>query len=90
MFSLAPTERAKEAREMDVNQAIEQARADIKAGRDKEAGRLLSDAVAQSDAAQAREIKELAQQGREMAGILGRGRWKELIRLADLRVSKAA
>jgi hypothetical protein len=75
---------------MDVNQAIEQARADIKAGRDKEAGRILSDAVAHSDPSQAREIKELALQGREMAGILGRGRWKELIRLADLRLSKAA
>lgn len=75
---------------MDVDQAIEQARSNIKAGRDKEAGRLLSDAVAHSDSAQAREIKELAQQGREMAGILGRGRWKELIRLAETRLAKAA
>jgi hypothetical protein len=75
---------------VDVNQAIEQARADIKAGREKEAGRLLSDSVAHSDPTQAREIKQLAEQGREMSGLLGRGRWKELIRLAELRMSKAA
>lgn len=75
---------------MDVNQAIEQARADIKAGRDKEAGRLLSEAVPHSTAEQAREIGKLAEQGREMAGLLGRGRWKELIRLSELRQKRAA
>ncbi len=75
---------------MDVDQAIEQARADIAAGREKEAGRLLSDVVGHATPEQARQIKQLAAQGREIAGILGRGRWKELIRLADLREQKAA
>ena len=36
-----------------------------------------------------REVRELAAQGLERAGRFGKGRWEEVIRIADLHPAKA-
>ncbi len=74
---------------MDVTQTIEEARRQLASGREKEAARLLTDAVyATHDAELERRIRELALQGREHAGRFGKGRWDEIIRIAELRAGK--
>ena len=35
-----------------------------------------------------RSIRELAMEGREHAGRFGKGRWEEIIRIAELRAAK--
>ena len=73
---------------MDVAQTIEQAREELKQGRGKEAARLLTDAAYQTkDPALERQIVRLAEEGRAMAGPFGRGRWKEIIRVAEQRAN---
>ena len=68
---------------MDVRTAIDEARGMM--GQDeKRAARMLTDAaVACGDAGMAREIRALGEQGLASAGRFGKGRWQEVIRLAN-------
>ena len=69
----------------DVQALVAQARNDLGAGKDKEAARLLTDAAYHTHDPQVeREVRELAAQGLERAGRFGKGRWQEIIRIADL------
>jgi hypothetical protein len=71
---------------MDVSATIEEARRELEAGRDKQAARLLTDAAyATQDTELEEQIRRLATQGRESAGMFGKGRWDEIIRVADVR-----
>ena len=57
---------------------------------DKQAARLLTDAAyATHDPAAEDEIRRLAEEGRQSAGMFGKGRWDEIIRIANLRREKA-
>lgn len=74
---------------MTVAQTIEEARRELAAGHDKQAARLLTDAAYEThDPELERKIRELAMEGRQKAGFLGKGRWDEIIRIADLRAEK--
>ena len=74
---------------MDVTQTIEEARREFAAGHEKEAARMLTDAAyATHDPELERKIRELAEEGREHAGRFGKGRWEEIIRVAELRAAK--
>lgn len=74
---------------MDVARTIEQARRELQAGHEKEAARLLTDAAYDThDTVQERKIHELALEGRERAGRFGKGRWDEIMRIAELRGAK--
>jgi hypothetical protein len=74
---------------MEVSSTIEQARRKLADGKDKEAARLLTDAAYEThDPELERSIRELAIEGREKAGFLGKGRWDEVIRIADVRSQK--
>jgi hypothetical protein len=71
---------------MTVDQTIQEARRELAAGHDKQAARLLTDAVYDThDAELERQIRELAEEGREKAGRFGKSRWEEIIRIAELR-----
>jgi hypothetical protein len=71
---------------MDITATIEEARKELAAGKDKHAAQLLTDAAYRThDPELERAIRELAVQGREQAGRFGKGRWDEIIRVADLR-----
>jgi hypothetical protein len=71
---------------MDVSATIEEARRELEAGHDKQAARLLTDAAyATHDTELEEQIRQLAAQGRESAGMFGKGRWDEIIRVADVR-----
>jgi hypothetical protein len=75
----------------NVQDLVEKARDDLAAGHEKQAARLLTEAVYHThDADIERQIRELAAQGREHAGRFGKGRWEEIIRVADLRAGSAA
>lgn len=75
---------------MDPEKAIEEAKRLLEAGKDKKAAQLLTDAAYRThDPELERRIRDLAIQGREKAGFFGKGRWNEIIRIAELR-SKAA
>lgn len=74
---------------MNVPEAIDEARRELAAGHDKEAARLLTDAVyATHDPSLEADIRKLAEEGREHAGRFGKGRWEEIIRIAELRAAK--
>jgi hypothetical protein len=65
------------------------ARDHLAAGDDKQAARLLTDAVYNThDPEIGQEVRELASQGRERAGRFSKGRWEEIIRIADLRAPR--
>jgi hypothetical protein len=67
---------------------VDEARRELAAGRDKQAARLLTDAAYHThDPAIERQVRELALEGREKAGLFGKGRWDEIIRIADLHVA---
>lgn len=69
---------------MDVRSAIEEARGMLDRGDDKAAARTLTDAaVACQDPGMAREIRALGERGLADAGRFSKGRWQEVIRLAD-------
>jgi hypothetical protein len=71
---------------MDVVATIEEARRELEAGHEKQAARLLTDAAyATHDAGLEEQIRLLAAKGREGAGMFGKGRWDEIIRVADVR-----
>ena len=74
----------------DVPALVAQARDELAGGNDKQAARLLTDAAYHThDPEVEREVRELAAQGLERAGRFGKGRWEEIIRIADLHVAKA-
>jgi outer membrane protein TolC len=71
---------------MDVAQTIEEARRELAAGHGKQAARLLTDAAYEThDAQLEQEIRKLALEGRANAGLFGKGRWDEIVRIAELR-----
>ena len=71
---------------MDVVQTIETARREMAAGHGKQAARLLTDAAFEThDPDLEREIRDLALEGRASAGMFGKGRWDEIVRIAELR-----
>ena len=75
---------------MTVAETIEAARRELAAGHGKQAARLLTDAAYEThDAELERQIRDLALEGREQAGRLSRGRWDEIIRIAELRSTKS-
>jgi hypothetical protein len=70
----------------DVQTLVQGARDHLAAGDDKQAARLLTDAAYHThDPAIEQQVRELAAQGLERAGRFGKGRWAEIIRIADLR-----
>jgi hypothetical protein len=69
----------------DVQGLVKKARDDLAAGKDKEAARVLTDAAYHThDPEIEQHVRELAEQGLERAGRFGKGRWEEIIRIADL------
>lgn len=74
---------------MTVTELIEEARRELAAGHDKQAARLLTDAAYNTnDPAYEGKIRDLALEGRNKAGLFGKGRWDEIIRVADVRAAK--
>ncbi len=70
----------------NVQALVAKARDSLAAGDDKEAARLLTDAAYHThDPEIERQVRGLAAQGLERAGRFGKGRWAEIIRIADLR-----
>lgn len=77
----------------DVQELVAQARQHLAEGHDKQAARVLTEAVYHTYDPQIQlHIRELAELGLERAGKLSKGRWKEIIRVSDFRtqVSKGA
>ena len=73
----------------DVQVLVTQARDRLAAGKDKDAARLLTDAAYHThDPEIERQVRELAAQGMENAGRFSKGRWEEIIRIADLHVRR--
>lgn len=69
----------------NVRALVENARQELAAGNDKQAARLLTDAAYHThDPEIERQVRDLAGQGLERAGRFGKGRWEEIIRIADL------
>lgn len=76
--------------ELNVNGLVTEARDRLAAGDDKEAARLLTDAAYHThDPAIEQQVRDLAAEGLERAGRFGKGRWTEIIRIADLRAQRA-
>ncbi len=74
----------------NVQVLMTQARDDLAAGKDKEAARLLTDAAYHThDPEIERQVRELAGQGLERAGRFSKGRWEEIIRIADLHAQQS-
>jgi hypothetical protein len=74
----------------DVQALVTQARSELDAGNDKEAARLLTDAAYHTHNPEIeRQVRELAAQGLERAGRFGKGRWEEIVRIADLHGASA-
>ena len=70
---------------LDAQALVLNARDRLEAGDDKEAARLLTDAAYHThDPEIEQHVRELAEQGLERAGRFGKGRWEEIIRIADL------
>lgn len=71
---------------MTVVETIEEARRELAAGHNRQAARLLTDAAYHTeDPSLEATIRQLAMEGRSDAGRLGKGRWDEIIRIAELR-----
>ena len=74
----------------NVHGLVTEARERLDAGDDREAARLLTDAAYHTHDPQIeQQVRALATQGLERAGRFGKGRWKEIIRIADLRAHEA-
>jgi hypothetical protein len=72
-----------------VQALVTKARDHLAAGDDKEAARLLTDAAYHThDPEIEQQVRELAAQGLKRAGRFGKGRWEEIIRIADLRAQR--
>jgi hypothetical protein len=75
----------------DAQALVEMARDCLAAGDDKRAARLLTDAAYHThDPLIEQQVRELASQRLEHAGRFGKGRWAEIIRIADLRSQETA
>jgi hypothetical protein len=75
----------------DVQALIQEARDRLAAGDNKEAARLLTDAAYHThDPAIEQQVRDLAAEGLKRAGRFGKGRWTEIIRIADLRSQQTA
>jgi hypothetical protein len=73
----------------NVQALVTKARDQLAAGEDKEAARLLTDAAYHThDPEIEQQVRELAGQGLQRAGRFGKGRWEEIIRIADLHVQR--
>ena len=73
----------------DVRALVTQARDGLAAGKDKEAARLLTDAAYHThDPEIEQEVRELAAQGLGRARRFSKGRWEEIIRIADLHAKR--
>ncbi len=73
----------------DVQALVTKARDQLAAGDDKGAARLLTDAAYHThDPEIEQQVRELAAQGLERAGRFGKGRWGEIIRIADLHAQQ--
>ena len=69
----------------NVQGLVVEARERLAAGDDKQAARVLTDAAYHThDPELERQVRELAAQGLERAGRFSKGRWQEIIRIADL------
>jgi hypothetical protein len=74
----------------NVQGLVLEARERLAAGDDKEAARVLTDAVYHThDPAIEQQVRELASQGLERAGRFRKSRWEEIIRIAELRAQRA-
>jgi hypothetical protein len=74
----------------NVQDLVREARDRLAAGDDKEAARLLTDAAYHThDPEIEQQVRELAAQGLERSGRFGKGRWAEIIRIADLRAQRS-
>jgi hypothetical protein len=74
----------------NVKALVAQAREELAAGNDKDAARLLTDAAYHThDPEIERQVRELAAQGLDRAGRFGKGRWEEIIRIAELHAARA-
>jgi phage shock protein A len=74
----------------DVQALLQKARESLAAGNDKDAARLLTDAAYHTHEPEIeQQVRELAGQGLERAGRFSKGRWEEIIRIADLRAQRA-
>jgi hypothetical protein len=72
----------------EVQSLVTKARDHLASHDDKQAARLLTDAVYQThDPEVEQQVRDLATQGLERAGVFGKGRWKEIIRIADMRLA---
>ncbi len=70
----------------DVKALLTEARDHLAAGDDKEAARLLTDAAYHTHDPEVEvQVRELAALGLGRAGRFSKGRWEEIIRIADLR-----
>jgi hypothetical protein len=73
-----------------VQDLVTKARDCLAAGDDKQAARLLTDAAYSTrDPEIEGQVRGLAEQGLGRAGRFGKGRWAEIIRIADLRTQRA-
>jgi hypothetical protein len=73
----------------NVQALVTKARDHLAAGEEKEAARLLTEAAYHThDPEIERQVRELAAQGLERAGRFGKGRWVEIIRIADMRAQR--
>jgi hypothetical protein len=78
------------ADQVNVNALVNKARESLAAHDDKQAARLLTDAAYHThDPEVERQVRELATEGLERAGRFSKGRWQEIIRIADLRAQKS-
>jgi hypothetical protein len=69
---------------------VTEARDRLASGDDKEAARLLTDAAyGTHDPEIEEQVRALAAEGLERAGRFSKGRWKEIIRIADLHTQHA-
>ena len=70
----------------DVQGLVSDAREHLAAGDDKEAARLLTDAAYHTpDPEIEQQVRALAAEGLDRAGRFSKGRWQEIIRIANLR-----
>lgn len=75
---------------LNVQSLVTMARDNLAAGDNKKAARLLTDAAYHThDPEIEQQVRELAAEGLERAGMFGKGRWQEIIRIADLRAQQA-
>jgi hypothetical protein len=74
------------AEQSNIHALVTEARETLAAGDDKKAARLLTDAAYHThDPVIEQQVRELAATGLERAGMFGKGRWQEIIRIAELR-----